>query len=128
MPKDYQPKLYKQYTLPKNVYRQMVWLVRDYDRLKSEQEAIINQSPNTYVRDKSKHGDPTAYKAIKIASMSKETDAIEAALAAVPPEYRSGIFNAIRYDARYPDYAHENTWRHWRKRFLYNVAWILNKI
>ena len=56
------------YILPREVYHQTIWIIRDYYRLKEEAEAILHESPGP--SDGQPHGmngisDPNASKAIR---------------------------------------------------------------
>ena len=104
--KEYQPEKSK-YNLPRNVYMRTLYLIRDYDRL---QPGCRGNS------------DTTADKAIQIADVSKECEAIEQAIICIPEEYRKGVVNNVMYQIRYPDTAHYMTWAKYRSRFIQNVA------
>ena len=137
MPVHYQQKRMSQYLLPSNLYRRVIYTIKDYDRLKQEYQAVLESSrkPNVscgtdgrgrpvaeYVRCSGAAYDPTAEKGVKLAMMSDEIHAIERALEQIPKEYRDGVFGNIRYGAAYPDIAHYHTWQKWRQRFVYFVA------
>jgi hypothetical protein len=50
-------------------------------------------------------------------------DCIHHALLLVPEEYREGILYSIRNrGSGYYDFAHENTWKKWKQRFIYALA------
>lgn len=99
------------YKLPHNLYMRMLYLVRDYDRLKSERDDIINALP---APDGSPHtgvGNPTESKGIKLAELRDGCKAIDDALAIVPKEYRRGVWNNICYQCPYPIDACESTYK-----------------
>lgn len=113
------------YWLPHNVYMQVLYAVRDYDRLRAEYLNIINETPSPDgVPGNPNPGDSTAQKAVRALSISNEIDHIERALEKIPQEYRMGVFNNVRYRVNFPVNvpAHRNTWSNWRRRFLYFVA------
>ena len=84
-------------TLPKAVYYQCIWTVRDIDRL----------------RLRSEHD---AYAAERL-------EAIYCALETVPEEYRDRLLDSIAYyGSGYDDSAHENTWKRWKKAFISELA------
>ena len=115
--------------MPHNVYMRVLYIIRDYDRMKAEQNEVIFATPERYMGAKRNgHGDPTANKAIKIANMSRETDAIERALAHIPEEYRDGIWRNIIHREIYPYCAHPNTWNEWKRRFCYFTAGFLGLV
>lgn len=83
--------------LPKAVYYQCIWLVRDIDRL------VVLSEVDEYARFR--------------------LDAIYKALDVVPLEYRDDVLKSItQYGKGYSDNAHENTWKHWKKKFIFELA------
>ena len=102
---------------------QCLYAVRDYTRLKEEINNIIYYSPTL---DGQPHrntpSDITGEKAVRIAEYNSKCDAIDNALAQLPPEYRKGVFNNITSGSRYPYDAGEATYRRWKYRFIYSVA------
>lgn len=114
------------FKLPHNVYMRILYIIKDYDRMKCEQNDIILSSPGTYSGSKGQHGDPTANKALKITLMSRETDAIEMALVLIPKEYRQAVWQNVAYGDKYPAHADYTTYSRWRQRFIYYVAVKLN--
>ena len=128
MPRNYQPTKNNPYWLPHNVYMRVLYIIRDYPRMKSEQNDVIYTSPENYNGAKNEHGDPTANKGVKISMMSKETDAIDVALKKIPKEYRNAIWDNILFDKPYMIPADMSTYRRWRSRFCYYIAERLNYI
>jgi len=134
MPRNYQTTKNNPYWLPHNVYMRVLYIVRDYPRMKAEQNDVIYTSPklseNQYEHDGSKnrgvsggqHGDPTANKAVKIAMMSRETDAVDYAVQKLPEAYRAAIWENILHGKPYKIPADKDTFRRWRSRFCYYVA------
>lgn len=94
MSREYQAERAKAFVLPFSVYMQTLWCVRDYERLKE----INNQSA------------------------LKRKNAIDRALDEIPESYREGIMKNILFRANYGDFAHENTWKLWKQRFVYYAA------
>ena len=121
--KEYQTEKSK-YNLPRNVYMRTLYLIRDYDRLKRLRQEILYSSPPPPDGQPGCKGgsDSTADKAIQIADVSKECEAIEQAILCIPDEYRKGVVNNVMYQIRYPDTAHYMTWAKYRSRFIQNVA------
>lgn len=125
--RDYQKKHNGQ-RMPHSLYRKVLAIVRDYDR---QQEIIKEIYYGTVKNEGGRYGSfgsPTESKAIKIMTIKKETDAVDAALKAIPPEYRIPIFDNIRYGYKREEWvmkqdtAHRNTWSSWRMEFLWRVA------
>lgn len=113
----------KKYRLPKEVYMKTLWHIRDYPRLKEECEALFGGAPLMDGQPKGNTpGDPTGQIAVKYAELSDGIRAVEESLREIPKEYRQGVLDNIVLRIRYPDYAHENTWRYYRQRFIYGVA------
>ncbi len=110
----YQPKNKNPYQLPHNVYMQCLYAVRDYDRLKQEVQDILH--------DQAGQHDPTGQKAIRRAHLQERCDAIEQALNTIPQEYRRGVIWITQDEGHYPIDASPETYRRWRRRFLYEMA------
>ena len=107
----------------------MLYLVRDYNRLKEEYANIIHEMPHNDGMPKGNMtGDPTLEKVLKTESISREVGAVEQALYQVPQEYRKGVFDNICYGDKFPIIAGEATYRRWRCRFIYYIAKNLNQI
>lgn len=120
--RNYQRQKNNPYKLPHNLYMRMLYLVRDYNRIKEEREDILNSSPPVDGVPHSGIGNPTEQKGIKLAALGDMCKAIDKALEAVPPEYRKAIWENICYQSPYPIYAGEATYKRWRCRFIYEVA------
>lgn len=122
MPKEYQP---KQHSLPHNVYMQVIYLVRDYERMKAEYASITEASPPPLdgVPRGSGISDPTSDKAIRLEELGRRIRAVEAGLGTVPEEYRKGVYNnivhRIPYDTRYASY---ETYRYHRRKAVRTIA------
>ncbi len=118
----YQPKKKNAYILPQNLYMRVIYLVRDYDRLKEEYKEIVELSRGGDSGPKGGGiGDPTGQAALKASSVGDQINAIEKALRQIPKEYRLGIKKSVMYGTRYPDSAIA-TWSRHKARFLYHVA------
>lgn len=127
--KEYQRKRNNPYRLPHNLYMRVLYLIRDYDRLKSERQEILYASP---VNDGMPRGNATfsatESKAIRLARLDEDCKAVEQALIQVPMEYRRGVLNNICYGSPYPIDAGCETYGRWRRRFIYWIAENLNLI
>lgn len=119
--RDYLPKTY---SLPKAVYYQALYAVRDYDRLRAEYDDILHASaaPPDGLPHGSGSGQPVMDKALRLNAISTKLTAIERALSGIPPEYRRGVLDNVRYQAPYPYTASYPTWSRWRRRFLWLAA------
>ncbi len=126
--REYQKQKNNPYKLPHNLYMRMLYLVRDYDRIKSEREDILNASPALDGTPHSGIGNPTESKGIKLAGLKDYCKAIDEALNFLPAEYRRGVWNNICYQYPYPVDASESTYKRWRCRFIYQLAKNLHEI
>lgn len=124
--RDYQRQKNNSYKLPQNLYMRMLYLVRDYERIKSEREDILYSSSTNDGLPHSGLGNPTENKGIKLAMLDNECSAVEKAIESIPEEYRKGIMDNICYRSPYPYTAHRNTYSYWRSKFLNAVAKNLN--
>lgn len=122
--REYQVKKNNPFWLPKAVYYQALYAVRDYDRLCREYQDILFESapPADGQPRGTRMGAPTEQKAERLAEVSEKLDAIERALEQLPEEYRKGVFDNIRKNTAYPYTAGRATWARHRRRFLYHVA------
>lgn len=130
--KEYQSKRNNPYYLPHDLYMQVIYAIRGYDRLKRERGDILagNRSADDGMPKSPTPGDPVAEKATKLAAISSKIDAIDRAIARVPQEYRQGVLDNVMYRDRWPvsSPAHLNTWSKWRTRFIFWTAQNLNLI
>ena len=116
----------KGFELPREVYMQTVWFIRDYPRIKEEYDGLIEKShPMDGQPRGTDVGDPTGQTAIRCAELSDKLKAVDDALGAIPKEYRQYIFESVVYRAPYPSFAALNTWKTYRRRFIYFVAIIM---
>ena len=122
--RDYIPKREFPYKLPRNVYYQALYAVRDYARVRSEYKEMLHASaPSDGQPHGSTPGDPTGKLAARRAELSDKLTAIDRALCEIPKEYRRGVADNVRYGAGYPlTMAGIATWSRYRRKFLYYVA------
>ncbi len=119
------------YILPDNLYRQMVWLVRDYDRFKHMYNSILQESgyrSNNKVSGGSYKADPTAGAAIRRSKLAEKIEAVDYGLSKIPKEYRAGIEKHSKYRTPYPPIADRTTWFRWQSRFYHAVAEKLGEV
>ena len=120
---DYQRQKNNKYILPRAVWNQTIWAIRDYYRLKEEADSIILSSPSPDgAPGKAGPGDPTYAKAVKRERLVKRVDIIDQSLTKIPQEYRKGVWNNVMYGSRYPADAHRNTYSMWKSRYVFTVA------
>ena len=124
MAKDYQQQKGNPYLLPKTVYHRTLWVIRDYERLKAERNEILYSY--SCEQDGLPHGsgvgNPTEDKALKLAQIGRDMEAVEQALLLVDDDMRNGIMNSICYQVPYPYYPSRWTWQRKKQRFIHEVA------
>lgn len=128
--RDYQRKRGK-YTLPREVYLQTLWQIRDYYRLCQKYAETVTESPapsDGMPRAKGITSDPTYQKAVKLERIGRVILAIETSLDIVPEEYRAGVWASVISNKPYPINADRTTYGRWKSRFVYTVAEKLNFI
>lgn len=98
--------------------------IRDHHRKKEEYKAICEMSPPPAdgLPRGSATGNPTERLGIRRMELSNAIDAVEAALQAIPEEYRKGVYANIVLYQRYPDDANPRTYRRYKAKFVYKVA------
>lgn len=107
--------------LPKAVYYQCVWVLKDLDRLRrleaadtlrhSSDEKVFFVDEDELIRD-----------AEVLEEARRKLECIRDAIAEVPYEYRQRTMDSIVYGIPFDDVAHENTWRKWRQVFIRELA------
>lgn len=103
---------------------QIIYIIRDYDRLKASQDDLILESPPPPdgMPRGSGTGDPTANKASKIEKVHDEVKAIEKAMNGIPVEYLQPILDNIKEGTRFPDYANYKTWKNYKRILIRKVG------
>lgn len=102
--REYQGKRNNPYILPHNLYMRMVYMIRDYERMKN----IAGKLKNCQIET--------------------EIEAVETALEKIPEFYRLPIYQNVVDGERYPVGADERTFRRYKQKFIYYVAKELRKI
>ena len=116
--------------LPSNVRSQVLYLVRDYDRMLEEADAILEESgiAEGGMPKGSGMGDPVAQAALRREHLLVKIGAIEKALEGLPDEYRRAVFDNAKYRVPYPDYADRTTFWRYRAKFFYKIAKLLHMV
>lgn len=109
-------------TLPRPVYCQVQWILKDYDRLKalSHQSSVADEPGDAAVFYAGDYMGLTPQSVIDEANAKLK--AIDRALLAIPEEYRDGVFNNLAHNTILPDDACDNTWKKWKKLFVESLA------
>ncbi len=85
---------------------------------------------------------PTETNAVRLADLSRRVKEVETALETIPEEYREGVlYHTINHGNKgigasygsawsepYFDFAHKNTWKRWKTRFLLSYAEIIGEM
>ena len=117
------------YRLPREVYKQVYHIIKDYKRMAELAESILESSGSGEGAPvKGTISDTTAVKAAKRETLLRYTSAIDRAFSLVPPEYRKPIWDNIVNGKPYPDYADKVTFWRYRRRVYWYVADGLNLI
>ena len=107
--------------LPKAVYYQCLWTVKDMERLKRLEAAGSHtggEGDMIFFVDE----DDVIRSAAALEQAAWRLDCIRRALRRLPEEYRQYTVDNILYNIPFNDMAHENTWRKWRQVFLRELA------
>ena len=110
-----------EYSVPKAVYHQCIWLIKDMDRLRKleavskyaarDDELVFFMDDEEVIRD-----------AEVLEKANWRLSCIRRALIKIPEEYRQSTLDCIIYNVPYGDMAHENTWRKWRQVLIWELA------
>lgn len=124
---DYQPKRKNPYKLPHNLYMRVLYLIRDYERIRLERQDILFGSSSGDGQPKGNaFFSATESKAIRMACLEDECRAVERAIAHIPQEYRNGVIGNICHKTAFPGDAGYSTYKRWRQRLIYWTARNLN--
>jgi len=110
--REYQCTKNNPYLLPHHLYMRMLYIIRDYERIKQNTEMASEEGQKDNV----------------FKGAVREAEAIEKALTYVPAFYRDGVLENIMDGSRYPMGADERTFRRYKQRYIYYVAKLLNCI
>jgi len=129
MPKIYQLIKGNPYVLPENLYRQVLYLIKDYDRIKLLWEEELYTTPrNEFGPRGSSKSDPTFSKAARRIRLEEDLRAMDKAMSQIPDEYREHVINHARYGIRFPDWADRKTWFKYQSKYIFHVAENLKKV
>jgi len=126
MPKDYQPIKDNKYILKDTVYNVAVAIIRNYENRKEQyQNLLTDDIAIGYVKATASLNvtDNTQRVGSLRAEIAREIDATDRALSMIPPVYRQGILQKIKFPrSGYPNDAHRNTYANWKRYFIFTVA------
>ena len=107
--------------VPKQVYFQCIWTVKDIERLK-RLEAISNYSKDSNEMVFFMDEEDVIRDAAVLEQAAWKLGCIRKAITKLPKEYRQATIDSIVFNVPYGDIAHENTWRKWRQVFIRELA------
>ena len=121
--KEYQRQKNNKYILPRAVYNQTIWRIRDYYRLKESADDMIMASAGA---DGMPRGggisNTTASTAEKREKYMNDVSIIESELKTLPQEYQKGVWNSIMFGESYPGDADRTTYGRCKSKFVFGVA------
>lgn len=122
--RDYQPHKNNPYWLPNTLYRRVLAVVRDYDRMVEEYKEIVHETASGDGQPRSPvPGDPVERKVERMDRLWQDIRAIELALARIPKDLQKPIIQKVKTDHWPMDVPiGKNGPGYWKKRFLYWVA------
>lgn len=130
MAREWQQTKYAEYVLPDAVYYQVLWAVRDLERLEKELEELkdtrgdVNGNPMAVGENHHSYmvSSKTENKAIRILLLDRRINQIEDAFDIVPEKYKGYVINSIINKVAPKKGFPDNIWKIWKQRFLYQVA------
>ena len=121
--RDYQRRKNNKYYLPKEVYHQTLWFIRDYPRMAERlNEILLEGSSGDGIPGGNRTGDATLNKVLKRDELFRKTRAIEDAIERIPEEYRKGVWESLLYSKAFPLDADRSTYARYKSRAIYDVA------
>lgn len=138
--RNYQTKKNNPYYIPHNVYMQVLYKIKDYERLKQEQREILHASPpplDGMPRGKGV-GDPTMAKAVRLANLSRQIEAIEESMAEMTGRWSGRVYEGFDcykafFNEAYFNYMHiredesdagpsRRTWNNFKSQLSIRIA------
>lgn len=120
---DYQ-RVKGKYILPRTVYNQTIWIIRDYERMCDELNDILLSSPAPPdgMPRGSGNSNEVAAKVEKREKLLGTTLVIESCLKRIPGEYREGVWRNIQCKSPFPLDANRSTYVRHKSKFICEVA------
>lgn len=124
--RDYQRKINNRYKLPKAIYHQTLWIIRDYERVKKQLENTLNCSNsnkdiNSFIQT-NRTSNPVLNEVIKRDKYFNYVKIIEKSLNVIPTEYQKGVWDNITKYKAYPLDADRSTYGRYKSKFIHEVA------
>lgn len=105
MGNEYQQTRFKSFVMPKEVYYQALWAIRDLERMKNRLEEIAEDKENNYK---------------EYSVLSDRVENIYNAFNDIPEPYKENVICSI--ERKQTDADTCRMWKYWKQRFLYDVA------
>ena len=129
--RNYQRMKNNKYYLPSNLYRRMLYLMRDYDRLRNVYQDILYETPSpeepTGIQ-RNRISDPVTAKVVRREKIWVYLEVIDQSSLEVPECYRGAVLAHLKYGEPFPCFADRKTWFSWQAKLLYSVAAWLGEI
>lgn len=114
------------YILPRAVYMQTIWVIRDYHRLIDERAGLL-AGPSSKPIDGMPHGssynpDGVMFEAVRLAEIDDKIKAIESARDTIPEGYRKAVWENILYGTPYPLMGERSTYGHYKSKMIMLTA------
>ena len=107
--------------IPKEVYFQCYWILKDMERLELL-EAIHHYETGEGEAVFCSEDWCTMVTEDVMKEAERKLEAIRTSISIIPEGMRDGILDNILNRTGFADFAHENTWKKWKRRFVYNLA------
>lgn len=131
MAKDY-PRRTGKYILPRSVYHQSIWYIRDYYRVKDCLDSISVMAPieiDDMPKSQTNKTNDIVFNLVnKREKFKHKIDLIDKAFACIPKEYKKGVWENIHFNRCFPLDAHRTTYSTYKSKVIYRVAKELNLI
>ncbi len=128
MSRQWQQTKYKNLILPKAVYYQSVWAVRDLQRMEERLDELMQGEDlaggKSVISDRTSNFvlyRETENNAVERVVLQERIKCIHAAIDVVPQEYRSFVLSNLILGTSGKAFPNK-MWRYWKQRFLYTVA------
>lgn len=117
--RDYQPKKNNPYRLPHNLYCEIKYMIKDYERLNEEYKTLTDMPEDER-------------NWVKLCTTASKISAIKTAVLRIPREYRKGVLNNLENensrDGYYPVNADFRTYQSYKQRLIFYVAQNMNYV
>ena len=117
-----------QLILPKEIQKQVAWLIQDYPRYVMQRNDILasSQNPLALSQDAYKVKVLRGKKAPWIAEATRVIDAVESSIKLIDKDYRKGVWDHCILGSEFPDCIDIKQYKACQTRFLFLVAFYLH--